>query len=222
MRATLLALAATVAACVVSEPPPIVPVPGSFADVLASDTVALVDGSRAYCSGVWVGGNEILTAAHCVADKDLGADVNYAQREDVWHVDGAEVVSSHTAQLARRDAAHDLAMLHVVIPYPHGVAAVSARSMWQGERVYTMGHPLGLWWSYSSGEIAAFRWSDDGELPYQWWIQTTAPISPGNSGCGLYDSRGDLLGIAHGYYPAGENLNLFVARDYIAAFVAGK
>lgn len=47
-------------------------------------------------------------------------------------------------------------------------------------------------------------------------IQTTAPVSPGNSGGGLFNERGELLGVAS-FIVLGrgvQNLNFFVPISF--------
>ena len=59
-----------------------------------------------------------------------------------------------------------------------------------GERVYTIGNPSGLEATFGEGIISGLRHAGGIRL-----IQTTAPASPGSSGGGLFDARGNLLGI---------------------------
>jgi S1-C subfamily serine protease len=100
------------------------------------------------------------------------------------------------------------------------VAHVSLGPIHAGTFAQTMGHSLGLWWSYSSGDVAAVRYGDLGG-PSMVWIQATTPISPGNSGCGLFDEDGDLIGIASRAVVrrGAENLNFFVHAQYADALV---
>jgi hypothetical protein len=37
--------------------------------------------------------------------------------------------------------------------------------------------------------------------------------------CGLFDERGYLIGLGHGAFPRGQNLNLFVHAQYIDALL---
>ena len=61
----------------------------------------------------------------------------------------------------------------------------------QGAKVFAMGHPKGLSYSFTSGVLSAMRSYDKyGEV-----IQTDAPINSGNSGGPLLDERGRLIGI---------------------------
>ena len=52
-------------------------------------------------------------------------------------------------------------------------------------------------------------------------IQTTAAISPGSSGGGLFDASGRLLGITTSRIPEGENLAFALSADLIAGLVEG-
>lgn len=62
------------------------------------------------------------------------------------------------------------------------------------EKVFVVGNPMGLAWSHASGEISQIRRQDFGPLDLR-VIQTSAPVNHGNSGGGLYDDNGMLLGI---------------------------
>lgn len=195
-------------------------------DLLAK-TVALVtpkdDGSmRAYCSGVWVGKRTILTAAHCVADIEGGEAVLYATRDDVYDGDAERPFVPRMAAVLAVDAGHDLATVLVASAPVHPVALVGTERLEAGQHVDAVGHSLGLWWSFSSGQIAATR---IGGLD-RWdealhWTQATVPISPGNSGGGLWDEDGHLIGITSASFTRGQNLNIFIGPQHLAAMVKG-
>jgi hypothetical protein len=59
-----------------------------------------------------------------------------------------------------------------------------------GEAVFTLGAPSGLELSLSNGILSGLR-----EESGRNYVQTTAPISPGSSGGGLFDARGNLVGV---------------------------
>ena len=63
-------------------------------------------------------------------------------------------------------------------------------SLQVGEAAYTLGSPVGLELTLSNGIVSGRR--DEEQRHY---VQTTAPISPGSSGGGLFDARGNLIGI---------------------------
>jgi S1-C subfamily serine protease len=71
-----------------------------------------------------------------------------------------------------------------------------------GEPMYTLGSPNGLELSLSNGILSGIR-EEDGKS----YVQTTAPISPGSSGGGLFDARGNLVGITTAMLVGHEHLN---------------
>jgi Trypsin-like peptidase domain len=80
-----------------------------------------------------------------------------------------------------------------------------------GEKLYSIGAPLGLELTLSDGLLSQKR-----ALPGSRLIQTTAPISPGSSGGGLFDAYGNLVGITTFLIKNSENLNFAIAaQDYL-------
>lgn len=63
-----------------------------------------------------------------------------------------------------------------------------------GSKVFAIGNPHALGWTHSNGSISQYRKQTKGAVTYQ-VIQTTTPLNPGNSGGGLYDEKGILIGI---------------------------
>lgn len=202
--------------------------PQQLAVDLASKTVALVEAdntevpNRPYCSGVWVGSHEILTANHCVDDDVIGDPIAYLVEEDLAGQSDSTTATPHFGVLVATDEVHDLALVLVSDAPRHGVAELSRLRLERGVPVHSMGAPLGLFYSYSSGEIAAVRhipaMSDEETLMD--YVQATAAISPGNSGGGLFDDDGRLVGITQGTYVRGQLLNLFIHRDHLAEFLS--
>jgi S1-C subfamily serine protease/cytochrome c-type biogenesis protein CcmH/NrfG len=76
----------------------------------------------------------------------------------------------------------------------------------QGDRVLTLGAPLGMEASASEGIVSAVRDLPGGKR----LIQTTAPISPGSSGGPVLNMRGEVIGIASFLLVEGQNLNFAV------------
>ncbi len=61
-----------------------------------------------------------------------------------------------------------------------------------GEKIYAIGHPMGLEKTVSEGIVSAIR-----KLPKLGdIIQITAPISPGSSGGPVFNSSGRVIGVA--------------------------
>lgn len=86
----------------------------------------------------------------------------------------------------------------------------SFESLREGERVYAIGNPRGLSRTISDGLLSGKR-----EVKWHRLIQTTAPISPGSSGGGLFDGAGNLVGITTSALKESQNINLAIpAEDY--------
>lgn len=195
---TMVVFAFCILGCTTSPLPRGRPPRADLAERLAASTVALVDEGRAFCSGVWVSKHEVLTAAHCIDDMELG---------DVLSVEAHGVAASFPAGVAMIDNGHDLGLLFVKAPPAHRIADTAPVPM-VGERAFAMGHPLGLKWFFSEGYVAKVGEMDaDLEI---FWIAATTPISPGNSGGGLFDRDGMLVGIASRTATRGQNVNFFV------------
>lgn len=82
-------------------------------------------------------------------------------------------------------------------PNPHGIPfpeLPSASDFEIGDRVFTVGNPHELSWSYADGAISGIRESSKGSIQLK-IIQTQTPINQGNSGGGLYLEDGTLIGI---------------------------
>jgi S1-C subfamily serine protease len=89
---------------------------------------------------------------------------------------------------------------------------MAASEINSGDAVFVIGHPEGLNFSLSTGIVS--RIAGDRTL------QISAPISPGNSGGPVYDSRGTLLAIVSYTFnkalaPNAENLNFAVDADVL-------
>jgi serine protease Do len=79
-----------------------------------------------------------------------------------------------------------------------------------GETVYAIGNPLRLERTLSDGLLSAKR-----TIGEQRFLQTTAPISPGSSGGGLFDSRGNLIGVTTFTIKGAQNINFAIpAEDF--------
>ena len=129
----------------------------------------------------------VLTAAHVVE----GAD----------HI----VVKTHDgklrpAELLFSESAADIALIKLQTPAPELPHAKLGDSdtLAVGQVVYAIGSPYGLENSLSVGHINGFREFDrlyDGTIRAE-FIQTDAAINSGNSGGPVFNSRGEVIGIA--------------------------
>ena len=121
------------------------------------------------------------------------------------------------------DEKRDIALLQVDLPAGEYQALPLASSPPdKGEQVLAFGCPYGLDFSTTDGLVSAFRSADDlgsmlgAEVDGQ-WLQTSAPISPGNSGGPLVNMRGEVVGINSLVRTEGQNLNFAIAAQEVQA-----
>lgn len=79
-----------------------------------------------------------------------------------------------------------------------------------GQRVYSLGSPRGFELTFAERMVSALRPTEGMPLPV---IQTTAPISPGSSGGGLFDEFGRVIGITTFSRMESQNLNFAMPVD---------
>jgi tetratricopeptide (TPR) repeat protein len=130
-------------------------------------------------------------------------------------IDGASSISVGVASgaapgvLIRGDAGKDICLVSVSTGAMPIVDIRPSKTMTIGEAVYAIGWPKGLELTLSSGLVSQLR---GGDSPM---IQTTAAISPGSSGGGLFDAKGKLVGITTFKVDGGESLNFAKPADWI-------
>ena len=87
-----------------------------------------------------------------------------------------------------------------------------------GERVISIGNPLGLEHTLTDGLVSARRRIQGRRL-----IQTSAPVSPGNSGGPLFNMRGEVIGVTvaqyGGPFASAQNLNLAVPINLLKPMI---
>lgn len=121
-----------------------------------------------------------------------------------------------TNELTKYHQNNDLALLNLntkSIPIPISKDSIV---LVRGQKIVTIGSPLGLFNTISDGIISGFRVFGDRNM-----IQISAPISPGSSGGALLDLYGNLIGITTAGMDEGQNLNLAISYEDIYSFVSG-
>jgi tetratricopeptide (TPR) repeat protein len=150
-------------------------------------------------SGVVIAKGEIVTNCHV------------AEEGKTLQIELGDVRYPATIHYADRD--RDLCQLSVPkLSAPPAILG-DVKSLSPGARVVAIGAPEGLELSISEGLISALRDYGDGSKI----IQTTAPISPGSSGGGLFDETGRLIGFTTFFFKEGQNLNFALPVNWIAA-----
>ena len=152
------------------------------------------DGSdSALGSGFFITENLVVTNYHVIAG---ASKITVTTKDNLKHE--VKMIAGYNEDL-------DLALLQTSgKEYPYlnmgnGKVAV-------GEDVYALGSPLGLTGTMTSGMVStSSRVLDDVD-----YVQSTAPISSGNSGGPLVNSKGEVIGINTMYYVDGQNLNFSI------------
>ncbi|ODA40474.1 HtrA protease/chaperone protein [Desulfosporosinus sp. BG] len=78
-----------------------------------------------------------------------------------------------------------------------------------GDKIYTLGNPLGLEDTISDGLISTINRVINGMT----FIQISAPISPGSSGGALINEQGEVIGITAAGLADGQNLNFAIPYE---------
>lgn len=117
------------------------------------------------------------------------------------------------ARLTHADQERDLCQLAVArLNAPRAVLWTGRLRV--GQRVYAIGAPEGLELTFTEGLISSLR-----EFEGSQYIQTSAAISQGSSGGGLFDAEGRLIGITAFFLQDGQNLNFAAPASWIAQLV---
>lgn len=153
---------------------------------------------RPHCTGVWISEDEMVTADHCVESEDVtdpvGTKTYYVVQGEVKEVmdDPAAI---HMARIVAVDKDNDVALLKAVpggIP-SHESASLASTMPGLGEHVYVVGHPRGMYWSHAEGTVSAYRGDESSGIGKV--VQVNATVWYGNSGGGVFDGGGNLVGI---------------------------
>lgn len=165
---------------------------------------ALISGT-----GFFIAPGEVVTNVHVIKN---------AHRVEIHTLEGKGRTYPVSGALALDEEA-DLALLRVELPADRSRPLTLTASLPdEGEPVFVIGNPLRLEGSVSDGIVSAVREVPDlGRI-----IQTTAPVSHGNSGSPLFNMRGQVIGIVTVKVTNGQNINLALGVSRIAALVRGE
>ena len=158
--------------------------------------------------GVHIGSGVILRIKNGWADVLTNrhvADPNFAADPDGVHAGAG--FGNLTVQLVGQDAKEgtvtwiapdrvDLAIVRVACSSEEARTALWKQKipLKVGDPVFAIGNPQGLGWTHTQGTISQFRIKDEGTHKLR-VIQMQTAVNPGNSGGGLYDRKGELVGI---------------------------
>lgn len=163
----------------------------------ASEAVYVVATSDAFGSAVAVSDNELLTNCHIV--KGTTAVTLFREGD------------KQAARVSSANPEADRCILTVSRTLPKWVKVRPYADVKIGERVYTIGTPKGLELTLAEGIVSSKRTANGTR-----YVQTSAPISPGSSGGGLFDAQGNLIGITTFMFKDSQNLNFAIAAEEFA------
>lgn len=127
----------------------------------------------------------IVTCAHVV---DGG------QKIYVCMQDGTE----YSAQIVGKDAQSDIAILKIDAKNLPAATLGNSTNTIVGEKVYAVGNPLGKFiCSVSTGIVSGLNRTLTLDGQDFTLMQTDAAVNPGNSGGGLFNSQGELIGVVN-------------------------
>ncbi len=159
-------------------------------------------------SGAVLGGGYILTAAHVVQG---------ANRITVFVVGGQQ----GAADLVGIDLKRDLALLYSPRAAGPGLVWYSGAPLQAGDKILVVGYPrpdvIGLEGPSLTQGVFSSYWTNSSGVRF---LQTDAPMNPGNSGGPVADGQGRLVGIADFIVREAVGLNYAVAVSEIDAFLA--
>jgi hypothetical protein len=167
-----------------------------FRSVVVVHGIDPQNGQNSIGSGVVLPSGDIATACHVLKDASSSV-VKHAGRE-------------YSARVEYADIDRDICLLRLPMPIYPSISFGATDGLKVGQRVYAVGAPKGLELTLSEGVVSSFRAAQD--IRY---IQTTAAVSPGSSGGGLFDEEGRLVGLLVFYLRDGQQLNFAVPVEWI-------
>ena len=132
-----------------------------------------------HCTGTAIGPYALLLASHCEEPMDtIGLD---AASDDI-HID----------KVVRDDHEHTILYLSNMTPFEHWATVDLSHKFLEGEDVVSMGNPANLNFLLRKGYLASAYGNDsEGHL----WHLYMLPVFSGDSGSGVFDSKGDVIDV---------------------------
>ena len=167
---------------------------------IVSPSVVVVTTEKMVASGGWYVQNRVIS----------GAGSGVIMTEDGYILTNSHVVSgasqitvtineeNYSATLMGEDPESDIAVLKIDASGLTPAVMGDSDSLAVGEQVLAVGNPLGeLGGTITNGIVSALNRNVKVEGNQMTLIQTNASVSPGNSGGGLFNMQGELIGIVN-------------------------
>ena len=179
---------------------------GSLSDVASAVTpsVVVVTTEQIVTDNYFWGGQQVLSGAGSgvILTTDGYIVTNYHV------VEGAQQItvtlhddSTYTATVVGSDQQSDIALLKIDATGLTPAVLGDSDSVQVGEVVIAVGNPMGtLGGTVTDGIVSALNRDISVEGNEMTLMQTSAAISPGNSGGGLFNTNGELIGIVNAKY----------------------
>ncbi|WP_419502808.1 S1C family serine protease [Candidatus Allofournierella excrementavium] len=179
---------------------------GSLSDVASAVTpsVVVVTTEQIVTDNYFWGGQQVLSGAGSgvILTTDGYIVTNYHV------VEGAQQVtvtlhddSTYTATVVGSDQQSDIALLKIDATGLTPAVLGDSDNVQVGEVVIAVGNPMGtLGGTVTDGIVSALNRDISVEGNQMTLMQTSAAISPGNSGGGLFNTNGELIGIVNAKY----------------------
>jgi serine protease Do len=149
-------------------------------------------------------------SAVAIADKKVVTNCHVLSKAKSVSVQKQNV--SYGAKLLHADPDRDLCILSIDNFISQVAEILPLAKVQPGAKAYAIGNPRGFELTISEGLVSSIRRHEDGGVRA---VQTTAPISPGSSGGGLFDDTGKLIGITTSAREDGQNLNFAMPAEWI-------
>lgn len=154
-------------------------------------------------SGIFLNNNTILTNYHVIKEFDK-LTIDFQDK-------------TYSGKVIKVDKNLDIALIKIdqnaTLPTSHLVFANYDIEV--GSQVFACGYPLlnrlGSELKITSGIISSLKGFNDDDR----YLQTTAPIDPGNSGGPLIDEFGNIIGIVSAKYTSGTNVGYALRLKYL-------
>ena len=179
---------------------------GSLSDVASAVTpsVVVVTTEQIVTDNYFWGGQQVLSGAGSgvILTTDGYIVTNYHV------VEGAQQItvtlhddSTYTATVVGSDQQSDIALLKIDATGLTPAVLGDSDNVQVGEVVIAVGNPMGtLGGTVTDGIVSALNRDISVEGNQMTLMQTSAAISPGNSGGGLFNTNGELIGIVNAKY----------------------
>ena len=179
---------------------------GSLSDVAGAVTpsVVVVTTEQIVTDNYFWGGQQVLSGAGSgvILTTDGYIVTNYHVVEDARQITVTlHDDSTYTATVVGSDQQSDIALLKIDATGLTPAVLGDSDSVQVGEVVIAVGNPMGtLGGTVTDGIVSALNRDISVEGNEMTLMQTSAAISPGNSGGGLFNTNGELIGIVNAKY----------------------